>query len=133
MKISAKQYAITLYELTDRKSESQINEIISKFVMLMKKVGDFKKINDVVSKFEEIYNKNRGILKIVVTTTRKLSDEEKNSVIEFIKTKYNVVDVEVSTVIDKNIKGGIIIRVGDEIIDGSVFGRLRVLRSALKK
>lgn len=133
MKISTKQYANALYELTEGKDESQIDDLITKFVAQMKKMGDIKKAKEVVNQFEAIYNKKNGIVKAVVTTTRKLTDTENDEVIEFIKKKYNVANVEMDTVIDKNIKGGIIIKVGDEVLDGSVNGRLNKLKLSLNQ
>ena len=133
MKISTKQYANALYELTEGKDESQIDDLITRFVAQMKKMGDIKKAKEVVNQFEAIYNKKNGIVKAVVTTTRKLTDTENDEVIEFIKKKYNVANVEMDTVIDKNIKGGIIIKVGDEVLDGSVNGRLNKLKLSLNQ
>lgn len=40
-------------------------------------------------------------------------------------------DVSVSTVIDKNLIGGVVVRSGDVVIDGSVRGRLEKLAKAL--
>ena len=133
MKISTKQYANALYELTEGKDESQIDDLITKFVAQMKKMGDIKKAKEVVNQFEAIYNKKNGIVKAVVTTTRKLTDTENDEVMEFIKKKYNVANVEIDTVIDKSIKGGIIIKVGDEVLDGSVNGRLNKLKLSLNQ
>jgi F-type H+-transporting ATPase subunit delta len=39
--------------------------------------------------------------------------------------------IEIRTVVDPNIIGGIIARVGDQLIDGSVIGQLRKLRERL--
>lgn len=133
MKVSTKQYAYALCELTEGQNESQTSEVIAKFVAQMKKNGDFKKAKEVVSQFENIYNEKNGIVRAVVTTTRELTDNEKNDVVEFIKKGYNATNVEMSCVIDKSIKGGIIIRVKDEILDGSVSGRLNKLKLSLSK
>ncbi len=133
MKISTKQYANALYELTQEKSESQVNDLIMKFVAQMKKMGDIKKAKEVVNQFETIYNEKNNIVKAVVTTTRELTDIENNEVTEFVKKKYNVTHVEMDTVIDKNIKGGIIIKVRDKVLDGSVNGRLNKLKLNLNQ
>ena len=133
MKVSTKQYATALYELTKDKDDSQISNLITKFISQMKKAGDIKKARDVVNQFEDIYNEKNGIIKADVTTTRELNTEEKESVIEFIRKKYNASKVEMNSIIDKKIKGGIIIRIKDEILDGSVSGRLNKLKLSLSK
>jgi F-type H+-transporting ATPase subunit delta len=40
-------------------------------------------------------------------------------------------EIEIRTVVDPNIIGGIVARVGDQLIDGSVIGQLRKLRERL--
>lgn len=133
MKVSTRQYAYALYELTEGKSESQSSEMVAKFVAQMKKVGDFKKAKEVIGQFEDVYNEKNGIVKAMVTTTRELTDDERDGVIEFIKKGHDATNVEMSSLVDKSIKGGIIIRVKDEVLDGSVNGRLNKLKLSLSK
>jgi F-type H+-transporting ATPase subunit delta len=52
---------------------------------------------------------------------------------EFVKKKYGAKEVEINIEIDEKIKGGIIIKVGDEILDGSVSSQLKRLKNILSK
>ncbi len=132
MKVSAKQYANTLYELTENKNDSEVNNIIVKFVSYVKRSGDFKKTNDIVSQFSNVYNDKNGIIEAIVTSTRQLTSEEWNEIQSFIKNKYSAKSVIINKIVDKKIKGGIIIKVNDEVLDGSVRGRLKLLKRSLK-
>ncbi len=132
MKVSAKQYASTLYELTSKKSDSEIDDVIVKFVAYMKKTGDMKKSQDVVNQFEKIYNEKNNIIEASVTSSRILTDNEKMKIQAFIKEKYKANNVIMNNTVKKDIKGGIIVKVGDEILDGSVAGRLNKLKMSLK-
>jgi F-type H+-transporting ATPase subunit delta len=40
-------------------------------------------------------------------------------------------DIDIRVVIDPAVQGGLIVKVGDEVIDGSVAGRLAAARSAM--
>ncbi|XLQ19848.1 MAG: ATP synthase F1 subunit delta [Candidatus Moraniibacteriota bacterium] len=132
MKVSAKQYANTLYELTDNKSDSEINDVIVQFVEYMKKTGDLKKSQDVVNKFGDIYNDENNIIEATVVSARELTAQEQSKIQSFIKEKYSSDSVVINSVVDKEIKGGIIIKIKDEVLDGSVLGRLRKLKISLK-
>jgi F-type H+-transporting ATPase subunit delta len=132
MKVSAKQYANTLFELTKDKSELEIDKIIVQFVAQMKKMGDLKKSRDIIGQFDTVYNEKHNIIEAVVTSARQLSMNEQEKVKAFITKYYNATEVSMKYIIDNKIKGGIIIKVGDEILDGSVLGRIKVLNNNLK-
>ncbi|MEN8252350.1 MAG: ATP synthase F1 subunit delta [Patescibacteria group bacterium] len=132
MKVSAKQYANALYELTDGQSDSDVSGVVEKFVLYMKKTGDMKKSHSVMTQFENVYNEKNDVVEATVTSARELTSRQQEQVQSFIVQKYDAKSVVVNTIVDKDVKGGIIIRVGDEILDGSVNGRLKLLKNNLK-
>lgn len=67
---------------------------------------------------------------IEVTSALPLSDKEKNEVHSDLKRRLKI-DPELKFTVDPAILGGLIIRVGDRVIDGSVVGQLEDLRSSL--
>ena len=67
---------------------------------------------------------------IEVTSALPLSDKEKNLVRSDLKRRLKI-DPELEFSVDPAILGGLIIRVGDRVIDGSAVGQLEDLRSSL--
>lgn len=132
MKISTKQYAQTLFELTQEKSEIEVDGVIKRFAELLKKNKQLKRITDIIKKFSEIYNKENGIIEVEMATARELESEQTNKIKSFLKEKYSVKEVLLKSKIDEKTKGGIIIRVEDEILDGSISRQLRELEKMLK-
>jgi F-type H+-transporting ATPase subunit b len=65
---------------------------------------------------------------IVVTSAVPLTDEEKATVRKELEER---VGGKVSFTVDPDILGGLVIRAGDRVIDGSMAGRLNQLREAL--
>jgi F-type H+-transporting ATPase subunit b len=61
-----------------------------------------------------------------VTSALPLTSDEQNSVKKSVSVK------EVSFKVDPSILGGLVIRVGDKVLDGSVAGKLESLRQTLK-
>ncbi len=131
MKISNIQYATALYESAKGKSQSEINAVVANFVKVLEKNNQLKNINLIISKFSEVWNRNEGILEAEVTASRKLESHQVHKVGSYLKDKYKAEKVEIIEKIDKNIKGGIIVKVGDEVMDGSILGKLKNLKKKL--
>ena len=131
MKVSAAQYAKTLLEITENKTEKEISPIILRFAEVLKKDGQIKNAGKIMEKFSEIYNAKHGIVEANVISSRELSRDKIQQVENFIKEKYSAKEVIVKNIVDEKIKGGIIIKVGDEVLDGSVGGQLKRLRKNL--
>jgi F-type H+-transporting ATPase subunit delta len=131
MKISILQYAKTLLELTDGKSEQEILNVTKRFALQLKKDGQLKNAKQIIEKFSEIYYKKNGIVEAVVVTSRKLESQKVKEVEEFVRLKYKAKEVEIENVIDEKIQGGIVIKVGDEVLDGSVNTQLKKLKKIL--
>ncbi|KKQ44167.1 MAG: F0F1 ATP synthase subunit delta [Candidatus Moranbacteria bacterium GW2011_GWC2_37_8] len=133
MKVSIKQYSQTLLELTENKSESEIFDIVQSFAEQLKKDGQLKNSSKIIEKFSEIYNAANGIVEVTVTTSRSLSSDQADKIESYIKEKYSAKEVLINNVVDEKIKGGIVIRVGDEIIDGSIEAQLKRLQKELAR
>lgn len=133
MKISIPQYSQTLLDLTDGKSEQEVLDVLAKFAEQLKSDGQLKNADKIIEKFSEIYNKKNGIVKAEVTTRYNLQDTKLEEIESYIKNKYEAKSVELVEVIREDIKGGIVIRVGDEVMDASVGGQLEKLRRELAK
>lgn len=133
MKITATQYAKTLYELTADKSPKETDVVVENFVKLLDQKRQLKLAPKIMAKFSEIYNQENGIVEAEVTSREKLDKDILTRVSTYVSTKYKAKKVVLNNLIDASVKGGIIIRVGDEILDGSIQTQLNNLRSILIK
>ncbi len=75
----------------------------------------------------------RGPLRPIarVTSTIHLTDADRRELEEKIRGRFGD-EMDFEYVIDPAILGGVIVRVGDKVIDGSVSGKLAALRDKLK-
>jgi F-type H+-transporting ATPase subunit delta len=133
MKITVQQYAKTLLEMTDGKTEQEIPVIVKKFAEIIQKDGQTKNAAKIIEKFSQLYNAKHGIVEAGVTSSRELSSDKVHQVEKFIKNKYSAKEIIINNIIDEKIKGGIIIKVGDEVLDGSVSAQLKRLERELVK
>lgn len=133
MKISAKQYAKTLQELTRGKNEEDIDSVILRFAKELRKQRKLKLVDDIINKFSNIYNKENEIVEVEIISARELNEEQADEIRSFIKDKYEAKEVMLNKKIDEKIKGGVILRIGEDVIDGSVSKKLKDLSVLLKK
>lgn len=82
--------------------------------------------------FRELVDEERGVVRAVVTTAVELDEERRRQVqqqLEQATGRLVVLDVQT----DPAILGGMVLRIGDEMLDGSTRTRLRSLRSQLER
>ncbi len=132
MKVTATQYANTLYELTDGKSKQKIDDVVVGFLRVLQKNNQLKMAGKIIEKFNGIYNQKKGIIEAEVTSREELCGEVRTKVLTYVSNKYKAKEVVLNNKIDVNIKGGIIIKVGDEIIDASIKTHLINLNKLLR-
>jgi F-type H+-transporting ATPase subunit delta len=133
MKINISQYAQTLLDLTDGKSEQEALDVLAKFAEQLKSDGQLKNADKIMEKFSDLYNSKNEIVVAQITTSQKVENLNVKEIEQFVQRKYGAKKVELKIVIDEDIKGGIVIRVGDEVMDASVGGQLEKLRKELVK
>ena len=131
MKITTQQYAKSLYEATEGKSPKEIGVLVSNFIKILIRNKQKKLLPKISQKFEEIWNKEKGIVKADVITKFEMKGKDLDEIKEYIRKKYKAKEVFIKNIVDEKIKGGIIIKVGDEVMDGSIRGYLGNLRKKL--
>jgi F-type H+-transporting ATPase subunit delta len=71
-----------------------------------------------------------GHLSVTAVTVSKLSESELSDLKSNIKSKMNT-DISISNIEDKKILGGIKLKVGNTLIDGSVSTKLEKLKQSM--
>jgi F-type H+-transporting ATPase subunit delta len=80
--------------------------------------------------FEEILDAAKGVSHAYVTSAVELTGDEKADVEKKLR-EITGGDVVLNTSVDESILGGLIVRIGDRLIDGSTRGRLAALKERL--
>jgi F-type H+-transporting ATPase subunit delta len=99
----------------------------------LQKNNQLKMAGKIIEKFNGIYNQENGIVEAEITSREELSKDVSNKLRNYVSTKYKAKEVVIKNKIDEQIKGGIIIKVGDEIIDASIGKSLMELKKILMK
>ena len=112
--------------------ESKIGDISMNFIKIITNKKRESLLNSIASVFISQYKKHKNIKEVKVTTAHPLTLELKQEIIKYIK-KNEEIEVEITEVVDKNIIGGTIIRLGDKQLDTSVSSEISELRKMFNK
>jgi F-type H+-transporting ATPase subunit delta len=87
---------------------------------------------DIASFFRELVDEERGVVRALVTSAVEL-DADRRVELERQLARQTGKQVTVETQVDPNILGGLVVRIGDRMVDGSTRARLRTLRTQLER
>ena len=88
MKITARQYAQTLFDLTDGKSKSEIEKSVADFARYIYRNRKLKLAGKIIESFVKMYNQKNGIVEAEVATSEKISGDIEKKVKKYIEKKY---------------------------------------------
>jgi F-type H+-transporting ATPase subunit delta len=99
-------------------------------ILLMVRRGRPGAIDRMIERFTELLRRHRGISLAEVRTALPLGDEQRAEIVERLRTLTDA-EVEIQETLDPDLIGGIAVRIGDQLYDASVRGRLERLRARL--
>jgi len=133
MKVSNKQFAMALYESVKDKKKSEVKTALQNFVVLLNREGAMSRAEQIMKEFVRLFNKEEGIVSAQVKSLNKLDKKSRTQIEKFVQELTGSKSVELSEEEDKEVLGGVVIKYGDKILDGSLRTRLSRLKSELKK
>lgn len=116
--------------LLDRLLAGTVSGAPRNLLALLVRRGRFELLPGVSAEFRRLYRRREGIVEAVVTSAAPL-DAAELAALEERLTATAGARVEISQLVDASLIGGLQVRLGDRLIDGSVRGRLERLRSRL--
>jgi len=131
MKISAKQYAQGLLELSAGKSKDEIKELIARFTTFLYRRQDFNKAHAIISELENLYDQEAGLIKAELVTAHSLPETVKKKIGDYLARRADIAKVELKEELDENLIGGFILRYNGLVIDGSIKNNLLKFKKQL--
>jgi F-type H+-transporting ATPase subunit delta len=88
-------------------------------------------VHEVVEEYRKELQTRLGIHHAEITTARKLNAEDKDALLTHV-SKLAKGQVEATFELDESILGGVVVRIGSTVYDGSVLGRIERLKEVLE-
>jgi F-type H+-transporting ATPase subunit delta len=123
--VPAEKVAAAVAETAGGLDASQLN-----FVRLLADNERLGALGEIASLFEGLRNEHEGVLEAAITSAFPIDSAQVDSIVTTLSQRYGQ-SIKASVVVDPELIGGISIRIGDEVIDASVRGKLAQLASAL--
>ncbi len=108
-----------------------VNPLVKNLISLLVTRGAVDSVHDVNLGYISLLDAHLGRQKVEVTSAVPLDDQELERITQFV-ADLTKKDVVVSTQVDDSILGGVIIQIGDQLLDGSTKSRLEGLRRQIR-
>ena len=108
-----------------------LDPITTNFLGVLARNGRKGELRSVIRPFRRLAAEHRGETTNEVTTARPLSDDQLSALRQQLRTRAGR-DVNIEATVDQNILGGIVVKLGSQMIDASIRTKLNRLALAMK-
>ena len=117
-------------ELLSKLFKEGLASSVYNFIMLLIDKRRESILEEIAGRYQALSDAARNIVKAEITVAVALSEAQQASLVAKLE-KVTGKTVFVSTHIDKSILGGVIVKMGDKLIDGSVYSQMQSLQKQL--
>lgn len=110
---------------------TQCHPLVIDFIKLVCRKNRENILPEISEAFLELFRKHQGIEKVSVQSASPLSERDKSSIQEYVQNVTGAKSVELHTIIDPSVIGGLVIKFGDKLLDSSISAKLRKLKKEL--
>jgi len=114
-----------------RNAFSSVNAYVLNTLMILIDRHREDEIVEVVNQFVDLANEEMGIAEAKVYSIRPLTDAEREAVSTTFAEKIGKKSLRIENIVDSDLLGGIKLRIGNRIYDGSLRGKLNRLERKL--
>jgi len=112
--------------------ESSVTPLVEHFLFLLVEKDRAGMIDSVNAEFIRLVDEYRGIANAEAVTAVAMTDSERDALQQQLQTATGKT-IRLTTRVNEEILGGLIVRVGDRMVDGSVATQLLRMREGLKQ
>ena len=109
---------------------NKISYIEMDLMVLLMENGHVMLLGEIIKRFDYLLDKDSEVIKVLITSSSKISDGEVQRISTNIENNIQK-KVNITTETDASIIGGLKLRVGNTLIDGSIYSRLQKIRETL--
>jgi F-type H+-transporting ATPase subunit delta len=109
---------------------SKFTEGVELFCRLLIQQGSMPDVLDITKQYQNLVDTVKGVSRVVITSAIKLDTNEKAKLTKQLSVQLKK-EIELSESVDESLIGGVVIKIGDKVLDGSIKGRLDSMRASL--
>lgn len=127
---TVQQYANTLYEVLEDTHSKDHQKVIDNFIAILFENSQSELYPEIVKIVESLAKQKKDIKKVEITTAKPLEVVEELELIKELNA-YLGGNIELKKVVDQGLISGLVIKVNDVVIDGSVKKRIEKMKSQI--
>ena len=104
--------------------------LVTQLCRLLIRKGRLEFLPDIVEEFQKLVDIQEGVVRASVDSARALTAEETDTVTRILHDRFHK-QVVLTTSVDPDLIGGIVIRVGSQCFDGSIRSQLKDIQNQL--
>ncbi len=131
MRISPKQYARSLIELSAGLSQVEAEKLVARFILVLKERRDLNKSDLITEELALLLEAQAGGMRAELLSARALSPQSKSLITNYLSDKLGAVKVTWQEKIDPTLLGGFVLRYHGFVIDGSLKNNLNKFKKQL--
>jgi len=108
----------------------RFNDEFKNFLKVLMNYDRLELLPEIADQYEYYRRESESRLRVYVSSAMPMEDEQTDQLIERLKTRFGR-EIDLDVDVDETLIGGAVIRAGDQVIDGSVRGRLEQLSRQL--
>ena len=112
-------------------SSLKFNDLTITFLKVLDNNKRISNLSSIILQFKKLNSEKRGDIAADITSANELSEEEKNNISNELKNTLGQ-KLSLNFDVDKDIIGGLIIKVGSKMIDTSIANKINKLKIAMK-
>lgn len=113
--------------------KAQITGVAANFIKLVAAKRRLFAIGDMIAGFNKLHDAARGVARAEVTVAHALTDAHRAQLEAVLKEISGGKSVDVDVTVDPSIIGGLVVKLGSRMVDGSLRTKLNSIRSRMKE
>jgi F-type H+-transporting ATPase subunit delta len=111
--------------------DGRVSGIFENFLCLLAEKGRIRYLFKIADEWKIRFYMAKGIAEAVVTTAVPLTDKQKEALIKKLSDKYGK-KIVLKEIVDPSVIGGLSVRVGDELTDGTIKTKFENIQNSIK-
>lgn len=116
--------------MIDRIFGGQVDKLLLNFLKVLarrRRLGALRAIQKAASLLRA---EQLGRMRVIVSTAHRLTEQQKSDILAKLQTTFGK-EAVLEEKVDPSLLGGIVLRIGDHVYDGSVLGKMETMRRAV--
>ena len=114
-------------QLLHKSLNGHVSSATLKFLKVVAEHDRLDCLDEIFDETRRLYNESKGVVQVVITTAEPVESNEVAVIRDALGQKFNA-PLDLDFQVDPKMIGGVVVRIGDKLFDGSVAQKLKSLR-----